>query len=107
MYAHLFKTLDADTKLGFVELCSMVTAENASAWAYISILPSRYEAYKHAQQHGTPITLHDYGHILLSGTGEAPSDAVKAALENTYGIRHDLAGQIAEALQQHQSGATP
>ena len=104
MHDHLLRASNADEKLGLVELFSGETPEGERLWAYVSIRPSLYAAYKLAQAEGAEINLPAFGHILLSGPGAEPSAAAKALLEKKYGIRHDLAAQLDSAFRAHKRG---
>ena len=83
-----------------MQLLVLVTGElqdGSSHYAYVSIRPSRYAAFKEAEQKGN-YDLGEYGTILTHGAG-APSEDVKMEMEEKYGADHMFESQLESLLQ--------
>ena len=86
----LLRALDEE-----VQLLTLVTGtlEDGSAhYAYVSIPPSKYQAFKEAEARGN-YDLAEYGTILKHGAG-VPSEEVKREMEAQYGADHMLEEEL-------------
>lgn len=85
---HFFR--EADKKIGIVELCTGQTSLGQNFFAYISILPSKYEQYKQAQSFGQVMDLTEYGEILEAGMGINPPEKIMREMEEKYNLDHSF-----------------
>lgn len=69
-------------------------------WAYLSVPPSRLEAFKEAEASGV-YNMVDYGEILKYGLGETkpPPEAVQS-MQDEYGINPDLESITEQAVKE-------
>jgi len=83
----------ADDNFEIIVLSTGKMDDNSPYWAYLSILPSRYESLKNAEP---PFDLEEYGTIIKAGEGEEPPEDVKKEMELEIGADHDINNQIIE-----------
>lgn len=93
---------EMDDNLGIITLvCGQVNDEKF--WAYLDVLPSKYEEFVKVQRSKQPYTLTDFGNVLKYGVGsyEPPEEAVED-MKAEYGIdpdfqenlKHDVERQV-------------
>lgn len=75
-------------------------------YAYASIPPSRYQAFKQAEADGD-YDLAAYGTILAHGEGATPPEAVKRDMEKTHGANHYFEDQLEAMLKRAQAQIKP
>ncbi len=83
-----------------VQLIVLVTGtlEDGSAhYAYASIPPSKYQAFKNAEAVGN-YDLTEYGKILAHGEGLEPPEEVKKRMEDEHGADHMFEEQLQEMM---------
>ena len=88
----LMKQVDADLQI--LELVTGQLADGSDHYAYVSIPPSKYIAFKQAQAAGQ-YDLADYGLILQHGPGLVPSAEVQKEMEEKYGADHHFEEELA------------
>ena len=88
----LLRQVDADLQI--LELVTGQLADGSDHYAYVSIPPSKYIAFKQAQANGQ-YDLADYGLILQHGPGLTPSAAVQKEMEEKYGADHHFEEELA------------
>lgn len=87
-----------DNEIGYITLIQAINEEDHPYWYYVSIAPSKYEAFKKAEEEGA-YDINDYGEILYHGPGtEPPEDVVKMMQEN-YGTRDDFEEAFEQAIE--------
>ena len=95
----LLKQMDED-----VQILTLVTGtlEDGSAhYAYISIPPSKYIAFKQAEAKGN-YNLRDYGKVLHHGKGHSTA-AVQKQMEEQYGANHHFEEELEEMMAKMQA----
>jgi hypothetical protein len=80
----ILKQMDAD--VGILVLVQGTLPDGSQHYAYASIPPSRYMAFKQAEAAGN-YDLAQFGKILTHGKGE-PSPDVKRRMEEEHGANH-------------------
>lgn len=83
----------ADAQLSILVLSRGVTIDDKKFWAYIAIPPSKFEAFKAAEEAGG-YNIEDYGEIITAGEGDEPPDDVKAQIERDFGAMHDFEERV-------------
>lgn len=74
-------------KMGILVLVSGTLKDGSAHYAYASIPPSKYNAFKKAEAAGS-FKLEEYGKILAHGKGKEPSQEVKRRMEDEFGANH-------------------
>ena len=82
-----------DTELQILELVSGQLADGSDHYAYVSIPPSRYVDFKHAQAVGH-YDLAQYGTILRHGAGLTPPPDVQKEMEEQHGADHHFQEEL-------------
>lgn len=92
-----------DQEMGYIEFIQATVRDEDGKekphWYYVSIMPSKYEDFKAAQEQGS-YDINDFGEVLYHGPGTEPSDEVKKTMEEAYGIRDDFEENLQEAVRQ-------
>jgi superoxide dismutase len=73
-----------------VQILTLVVGQLADGrdhYAYVSIPPSKYEAFKAAEAKGN-YNIAEFGKILHHANGREPTAAVKKEMEEKYGADH-------------------
>lgn len=76
--------LFAHDGVNIVVLSRGTTVSGKPFYAFVRIKPSRYEAFRAAEQSGEPYRIQDYGEILHFGYQETPSEKVLEMVRGTY-----------------------
>jgi hypothetical protein len=76
----------ADSHAGFVHLVSGKTATGEDFYAYISVLPSRYEEFMLISRAREEMNLHEFGRVLEAGFGKEPPRDVQEDMAACYHI---------------------
>lgn len=76
-----------DEKLSILVLVSGTLKNGESHYAYASIPPSLYGAFKKAQAAGS-FKLEEFGSILSHGEGKEPPPEVKQRMTDEFGANH-------------------
>jgi len=87
----LFEQVDADLQI--LVLVSGELADGSAHYAYASIPPSKYAAFKEAEVRGN-YDLGDFGTILRHGPGLNPPPDVERAMEEEYGTSHHFEEEL-------------
>jgi hypothetical protein len=97
----LLKLMDED--IGILMLIEGLLPDGSAHWAYASIPPSRYVAFKEAEVKGN-YNLAEFGKILAHGAGKTPPSDVEKRMKDEYGANHkfeeELTGWIDELKRQ-------
>jgi hypothetical protein len=100
---NLLEQIDEDIKI--LMLISGELADGSKHYAYVSIPPSKYDAFKAAEAKGN-YNLAEFGEILFHGEGKEPSANVQKEMAEKYGADHRfeeeleaMTKRIAEALK--------
>lgn len=88
-----------DEGMGVLVLVSGTLTNGQTHYAYASIPPSKYVAFKEAEAAGH-YNLADFGNILAHGEGEEPPTDVKQRMEEEYGANHYLEEELGALLTQ-------
>lgn len=89
----------ADEEFGIVEFCSGKDGNDRPVYCYVSIPPSKYEAYFDMVASGAPFDPATFGTIIKSGEGKAPAKDIRLEMERVYNISHNFESTIEEKLQ--------
>lgn len=84
-----------------MQLLLLVTGElpdGSAHYAYASIPPSKYQAFKEAEAKGN-YDLAAFGKILAHGAGQVPPPEVQAQMEEEYGADHMFEEQLETLLK--------
>lgn len=92
---HALHTLDE--KLSILVLVSGTLKNGESHYAYASIPPSHYPAFKEAQAAGS-FKLEDFGSILTHGEGKEPPPEIKQRMTDEYGANHYFEQEMQQLL---------
>ncbi|MBN67405.1 MAG: hypothetical protein CMM94_07570 [Rickettsiales bacterium] len=95
-----------DTQMHILVLVQGELEDGQAHYAYASIPPSKYQAFKEAEAKGH-YDLADFGVILVHGPGKEPPDEVKRRMEEEHGANHMFEEQLDAALKQVQQGMPP
>lgn len=87
----------ADKEVALVQFATGKFKDDSDYWAYVSIPPSKYVAFKEAEESGKPICFEDFGEIIAEGSGTAPPDDVREEIETKYGLDSELESKIEQA----------
>lgn len=90
----ILKQMDEDVQI--LTLVTGTLADGSAHYAYISIPPSKYMAFKQAEAKGN-YNLRDYGKVLHHAKGR-PSAAVQKQMEEQYGANHRFEEEIEEMM---------
>jgi len=96
MFGHMLKESKADERLSIYELVSSTTADGRDFYAYIAIIPSKYEAYKIAAASGDSVKFTEYGDIVLTGWGKYPTKEIENQMEDLFHMNHNFESEIME-----------
>lgn len=80
----------------------LVTGEDTDRqlqWAYVKIPAQKYVPFKKAEEKGN-YSLNDFGTILKSGKGKAPSDAIKVEMQEKFGCEEDFESSLAQMMEE-------
>jgi hypothetical protein len=104
----LLKQMDEDVNI--LTLVGGTLADGREHYAYVSIPPSKYEAFRAAEAKGN-YNLADFGKILFHADGREPSAQVMKDMEEKYGANHrfeeeleTMTKRIESAISGNQSG---
>jgi len=89
----------ADRELGILELFTAYDSEGEAFYVYMSVLPSKYEAYLRAQKTHDTIKFEDFGTVLASGWGKTPPEEVKREMEAKHGVNHNFKAELEAAIE--------
>lgn len=78
----ILKKMDAD--VGILVLVQGKLADGSDHYAYASVPPSKYQAFKDAEAAGN-YNLADFGKILAHGKGNEPSPEVQKQMADEHG----------------------
>src|SRR5262245_3045997 len=81
----ILKQMDED--VGILVLVQGTLPDGSAHYAYASVPPSRYMAFKEAEAKGN-YDLAQFGNILAHGKGKEPPADVRARMEQEYGANH-------------------
>jgi alpha/beta superfamily hydrolase len=87
-----------DEDMGVLVLVSGTLVDGKSHYAYASIPPTKYHAFKAAQEAGN-YDLSAFGEILAHGEGLNPPPHIRQKMEEDYGANHYFEEEL-EALMQ-------
>jgi hypothetical protein len=90
-----------DESMRILTLVKGTLADGSKHYAYVSIPPSRYQAFKEAETKGN-YNLAAYGTILSHGKGSEPSADVKKRMEKDYGANHHFEKDLHELTKRMQ-----
>ena len=88
--------------MGILVLVSGTLTNGQSHYAYASIAPSKYAAFKQAEAKGD-YDLAQFGKILAHGEGEEPPQEVKQQMQEEFGVNHYLEEDLGRLMQKMQS----
>jgi len=97
----LLEQIDADLQI--LVLVQGTLADGSKHYAYASIPPSRYEAFKTAERAGN-YDLAEFGKVLEHGPG-TPSAEVEQRMAAEYGANHRFEEELQNWMKQLNSGA--
>ena len=86
-----------DSQLRILVLVKGRLANGESHYAYASMPPSAYAAFKEAEAAGA-YDLADFGDILAHGSGDQPPADVMAQMESSHGADHELESKLQSLL---------
>lgn len=89
---------DVDTACGIIDLCTGTTDTGKEFYAYVSIPPSKYAAYRAKQLRQEEMDLEEFGEVIHSGWGTSPPPDIMAEMEHIYHVIHTLEDQMREAV---------
>ncbi len=95
----LLKQMDEDIQI--LTLVQGTLTDGTEHYAYVSIPPSKYAAFKQAEAKGN-YNLHDYGKVLHHGKGR-PSAAVQKQMEEEHGASHRFEEEFNEMVAKMQA----
>ena len=95
-----------DEGMGVLVLVSGTLKDGTDHYAYASMPPSKYTAFKEAEAIGN-YNLAEYGKILTHGPGREPSAEVKQRMADEYGANHYLEEELAAMLTRLQKTNKP
>lgn len=93
----LLKQVDEDLQI--LELVTGQLPDGSDHYAYVSIPPSKYAAFKEAQAAGQYDLAH-YGIILRHGPGLTPPDDVQKEMAEIYGADHHFEEELRAMSEQ-------
>ncbi len=91
----------ADDEVAIVVLTQGETEDNRPFYAYLAIPPSKYLAFKKAEESGS-YALQDYGEVIAFDYAEAPPEELQQEIEATYGVQHDFEEQLLAEIEKQQ-----
>lgn len=99
-----------DSEIGYIEFIQATYLDEDKTekqhWYYVSIAPSKYEAFKSAQENGS-YDIKDFGEILYHGPGTEPPEDIKELMREAYGIQDDFENHLSQAVKQINRMRTP
>ena len=96
MFEHMLKESKADERLSIYELASSKTADGRDFYAYLAIIPSKYDAYKTAASSGESVKFTEYGDVILTGWGKQPTSEIESEMEDLFHMNHNFESEIME-----------
>lgn len=81
-------------EVGILEFFIAYDENDRPIYAYMSVLPSKYEAYLQAHKSNEKINFEDYGTVLATGWGKTPPEDVRRKMEVEHGVNHSLSEEI-------------
>lgn len=94
---------EADNSMGFVHLMMGKTGKGEDFYAYISVLPSRYEEFSLISRAKEQMNLHEFGDILESGFGHEPPPSIRHRMENSHNIDYTFMDKVKKVIEQASS----
>ena len=94
--------LEADKKTGLVHLMCGKTGDGKDFYAYINVLPSRYEDFLLISRAREQMNLSEFGEILESGFGREPPAEVRRMMEDKYQVDHDFMAHLQQEVERQQ-----
>lgn len=91
----LLKLMDND--IGILTLVQGTLAGGKPHYAYVSIPPSRYAAFKTSEAAGN-YDLAQFGKILAHGEGKTPPADVQKRMQDEYGANHHFEEDLAKIM---------
>lgn len=99
MFDHMLKESKADERLSIYELVNSKTADGRDFYAYLAIIPTKYELYKIASSSGKPIKFTDYGEIILTGWGKEPTEEIAKDMEFLFYMNRNFEAEMVNFAQ--------
>jgi hypothetical protein len=88
-----------DEKIGILVLATGVNEQDHQQFAYIRIPPSKYLAFKSAENRGN-YNVADYGEVLMHGLGVKPPMSVQEEMHHRYGAAMDFEKKLTKIFAQ-------
>lgn len=92
-----------DQELQLLVLVRGELTDGSAHYAYASIPPSKYNAFKQAEAQGN-YDLAQFGKILAHGQGENPPAEVQKQMEEEYGASHMFEEQLESLIKSGLNG---
>ena len=92
--------LEADEEVGIVQLVTGKTGKGEDFYAYISVMPSKFEEFMLISRAKEAMNLPEFGEVLESGFGTEPSAEVKKMMEEKYGVDHDYLNTLKKQVEE-------
>jgi hypothetical protein len=83
-----------------VNLISGKTGKGEDFYAYVSILPSRYEDFTLISRAGEQMDIKEFGEVLLKGFGKKPPPEIRRQMEERYGVDHSFLTNLQKELHE-------
>ncbi len=99
-FASQEELVETDAHAGIVHLVTGKTGAGQDFYAYISVLPSRYEDFMLISRAREQMDLSEFGEIIESGFGAVPPKDVRRKLESRYDIDFTFAADVKELAAQ-------
>lgn len=87
-----------DAEMQLLVLVSGTLTDGSEHYAYASIPPSRYQAFREAEAKGN-YDLGQFGTILAHGEGTQPAPEVRERMEREHGANHMFESDFADMLK--------
>jgi len=92
----LLKLMDEDIQI--LTLVRGTLADGTPHYAYVSIPPSCYQAFKAAEAAGS-YNLALFGKIIVHGEGKEPPAEIKQKMEQEYGANHCFEEELSQWVE--------
>lgn len=97
--AGIASTSEEDSPPAVIMLVTGEDTEGTAQWAYAKITAENYAAFKMAEEEGN-YNLANFGEILKSGRGKAPSEVVRREMQEQHGCNDHFEDSLAKMMEE-------
>lgn len=93
---------DADRTSAILAYIHGTMPDGRPYYAYVAVLPSKYQEFYALNASRTPFVIEDYGVVVISGYEAAPPPQVVQEMKERYGFDDQFQSKLVEHVKQQQ-----